>query len=105
MLGVFFSRIKRLSEPSRYTQAETLLWAKAFPFKYLCHSSNIAAVGIIFNIFRFDAVSGKDSNLLPFDKDTLFKNYVSIFKNILLTILLIVVLLKATNYPELFFHS
>ena len=33
---------------------------------YLCRASDIAAVGTIFNVFTYDAVSDRDSNLSPF---------------------------------------
>ena len=43
-----------------------LFWAKAFLYSnYLCCAPEIAAVGTIFNIFTYDTVSGRDSNLSP----------------------------------------
>ena len=32
---------------------------------YLCRAPDIAAVGTIFNVFNYDAVSARDSNLSP----------------------------------------
>ena len=44
-----------------------LVWAKAFlQFYYLCRASDIAAVGIIFNVLSYDALSDRDYNLSPF---------------------------------------
>ena len=42
------------------------LLAKTFPYSnYLCRAHDIAAVGTILNVFSYDAVSGRDSNLSP----------------------------------------
>ena len=38
------------------------LWAKAFPL-LLLFAPNLAAVGTIFNVFSYEAVSARDSNL------------------------------------------
>ena len=45
-----------------------LFWAKESPLlhsDYLCGATEEAAVGNNFNIFSYDALSGRDSNLKP----------------------------------------
>ncbi len=57
-----------LSEKSQLCMVTSCacFWPRHSPYSnYLCRASDIAAVGTIFNVFSYDVVSARDSNLSP----------------------------------------